>query len=110
MQGYVWETIGWTFPRRHVKNVEGYIGMICERPMPGAAVGPTAGCILQRQYQNLREGDRWFHDRVGWSYGKFQSQINFDLIFTFKILSLITVYYSLQSPARSNLVSSFILF
>ncbi|OQV21903.1 putative Peroxidasin [Hypsibius exemplaris] len=49
----------------HAKNVEGYIGLICEKPLPGAIVGPTAACILQRQYQNLREGDRWFFDRNG---------------------------------------------
>jgi hypothetical protein len=52
----------------HVKNIESYVGMICEKPMPGALVGPTAGCILQRQYYNLREGDRWFFDRNGLNY------------------------------------------
>lgn len=56
----------------HAKNVEGYIGMICEKPLPGAVVGPTAACILQRQYQNLREGDRWFFDRNGFS----EAQLN----------------------------------
>jgi hypothetical protein len=49
----------------NVKNVEGYVGMICELPMPGALVGPTAACILARQYQNIREADRWFFDRNG---------------------------------------------
>jgi peroxidase len=52
----------------HVKNVEGYVGLICENPLPGAIVGPTAACILQRQYYNLREGDRFFFDRNGWTY------------------------------------------
>lgn len=51
----------------HAKNVEGYIGLLCEKPLPGAIVGPTAACILQRQYQNLREGDRWFFDRNGFT-------------------------------------------
>lgn len=53
-----------------VKNVEGYIGMLCEKPLQGAAVGPTTACVLQRQYYNLREGDRFFHDRIGYTAGK----------------------------------------
>jgi hypothetical protein len=52
----------------HVKNVEAYVGMLCENPLPGAVVGPTAACILQRQYYNLRESDRWFFDRNGFGY------------------------------------------
>ncbi|XP_055330842.1 heme peroxidase 2-like [Paramacrobiotus metropolitanus] len=51
----------------HPKNVEAWVGMICEKPMPGAVVGPTAGCVLQRQYYNLREGDRFFFDRNGFT-------------------------------------------
>ena len=59
---------------RDVHNIEAYVGMICEVPMPGALVGPTAGCILARQYQNIRMGDRWFFDRNGFTPGKLLTQ------------------------------------
>jgi hypothetical protein len=63
----------------HVKNVEAYVGMICEKPLPGAIVGPTAACVLQRQYYNLREGDRFFFDRNGFTYDQLNVLKKFNL-------------------------------
>jgi len=63
----------------NVKNVEAYVGMICEKPLPGAIVGPTAACVLQRQYYNLREGDRFFFDRNGFTYDQLSVLKKFNL-------------------------------
>ena len=35
------------------------VGGLAERPLSGAVVGPTFGCLLGQQFQILKKGDRW---------------------------------------------------
>ena len=34
------------------------VGGLAERPLSGAVVGPTFGCLLGQQFQILKKGDR----------------------------------------------------
>jgi peroxidase len=45
-----------------VKDIDLFIGGVTEKPMPGAAVGPTFHYIIGQQFDNLRRTDRFFYD------------------------------------------------
>ena len=61
-----------------VDDIDIYAAGIAERPMPGGVVGPTFGCIIGRQFRNIRVGDRFWHERrdqvAGFTYGEVHSQ------------------------------------
>lgn len=46
---------------RHVDDVDAFIGINLEDKIPGGIVGPTAACIIGRQFKALRDGDRLFY-------------------------------------------------
>lgn len=49
-----------------VQDIDPFIGMVTEEPIPGAAVGRTAGCIIARQFYAFKYGDRfWYENNVG---------------------------------------------
>lgn len=41
-------------------NVDLFVGGILERPSYGAAMGQTFSCILGKQFEALRKGDRFW--------------------------------------------------
>lgn len=45
-----------------VGDIDLYIGGVTERPLPGAEVGPTFAYIIYKQFENLRNADRFFYD------------------------------------------------
>ncbi|KAL3982171.1 hypothetical protein ACH3XW_46105 [Acanthocheilonema viteae] len=49
----------------HPGNIDLWVGLILERRLSGALVGPTIGCILGDQFRRLRTGDRFWYENEG---------------------------------------------
>ncbi|XP_063154833.1 myeloperoxidase [Candoia aspera] len=47
------------------KNIDLWIGGVAEPLIRNGRVGPLMACILQKQFQNLRDGDRFWWERSG---------------------------------------------
>ncbi|XP_076359002.1 chorion peroxidase-like [Tachypleus tridentatus] len=49
----------------HPDDIDLWSGGISERRLPGATIGPTFVCILARQFDNIRRGDRYWYENSG---------------------------------------------
>ena len=56
---------------RSVEDIDPFTGGVAEDPVPGGVVGATFACIIRKQFQNIRDGDRFFftHSQYGTSRG-----------------------------------------
>lgn len=53
--------LSWVY--QDVGQVDPWVGMLCEDPVPGSSVGPTITAAVTDQFQRLRDGDRfWFEN------------------------------------------------
>ncbi|MEO0933594.1 MAG: peroxidase family protein, partial [Cyanobacteria bacterium J06641_2] len=47
-----------------VDNIDFFVGMLAEDLLPGASVGESVAAVLSQQFENLRDGDRFYYENV----------------------------------------------
>lgn len=64
---------------RDVNDIDLFTGGLSEKPVPGGLVGPTFACLLGKQFEALKKGDRfWFeedNDFVKFTPGEYRSKL-----------------------------------
>nr|BAA76689.1 homologue of mammlian thyroid peroxidase [Halocynthia roretzi] len=56
--------LNWQNYTGHPGNLDLWLAGLVEDLVPGSRVGPTFLCLLTKQFQYLRDGDRFFYERV----------------------------------------------
>lgn len=52
------------FVSRSIHDIDLFVGLNLEDTLPGALVGPTTSCILKKQFDALKFGDRFFYSHA----------------------------------------------
>lgn len=59
---YIRDLNAFVFLARHVDDIDLFPAALSEPSLPGGIVGPTFGCILGIQFQDLRKCDRFWYE------------------------------------------------
>ncbi|XP_069104358.1 myeloperoxidase-like [Argopecten irradians] len=65
-----------------VKDIDLFVGGVSEISVKGGHVGPTFGCLLGKQFEDIKEGDRYWFERStieGFTQGQREAILKFDL-------------------------------
>ena len=55
-----------------VEDIDLWVGLMSETPLPGSSVGATLGSLLKYQYETIRNADRfWYENPIGGQNGGF---------------------------------------
>ena len=57
---------------RHPNDIDIFAGGMSEKPVEGGVLGPLFACLVGHQFQNLKNGDRFYYenqDDTGFSAG-----------------------------------------
>ncbi|KAF8771508.1 Chorion peroxidase like protein [Argiope bruennichi] len=58
-------SFGLKFRHASVEDVDLYVGMMLENRFPGSEVGPTAACLISKQFYFTKFGDRFYFEHEG---------------------------------------------
>jgi len=53
---------------QNVEDVDLYIGLMSENPVPGGVGGPTLACMIGEQFRRFKFGDRFYHENGGFRH------------------------------------------
>ncbi|XP_057290750.1 eosinophil peroxidase-like [Hydractinia symbiolongicarpus] len=56
-------------------HIDLFAAGLAEKHLPGKIVGPTFSCIMKKQFEDLRDGDRYFYEKDGMFTKKQLSEI-----------------------------------
>lgn len=49
----------------NVDDIDVFAGGMAETPQDGASVGPLFSCIIGQQFQDIKDGDRYWYENKG---------------------------------------------
>ena len=67
---------GWRKLYASIEDIDIWSAGVSEKHLPGSMVGPTFGCLMGRQFHNLKFGDRFWHENGGWPSSFTLEQLN----------------------------------
>lgn len=74
VQNQVLYTNVFTYFHRDIKDIDLYVGILAENPMPDGILGPVGSCIIADQFLRSKVGDRFWYETndttIGFSLGK----------------------------------------
>ncbi|CAF0726834.1 unnamed protein product [Didymodactylos carnosus] len=92
---------------KNVEDIDLFTGLLTENPLPNAIVGPTLGCLLARQFQDLKRGDRYFYENGQFDLIKFTTnQLNDIRTVSLSSILCNTIPDLLTIPTRSFLLNT----